>query len=65
MFQVGKTRDVTPWHGCAALGIIVPSTEYEVARVEISPSGTPMLLLGQADTDNARRGPQDLSLIHI
>lgn len=57
--QVGVSRDVTPWQSCAPLGLLVAAVQYEVARVEISPLGTPLLLLGQADIDVIPRGPRD------
>lgn len=57
--QVGVSRDVTPWQSCAPLGLLVAAVQYEVVRVEISPLGTPLLLLGQADIDVIPRGPRD------
>ncbi|PSN52734.1 Protein APCDD1 [Blattella germanica] len=70
LWKVGVPRDLTPSRGCAPLGIIVPSTEYELVRVEIDAQGNPLLLMGQPDTENRKRGPKDrptayqLPLIH-
>jgi hypothetical protein len=59
VWKVGVPRDLTPSRGCAPLGIIVPSTEYELVRVEMDAQGNPLLLMGQPDTDNRKRGPRD------
>ncbi|KDR20294.1 Protein APCDD1, partial [Zootermopsis nevadensis] len=70
VWKVGVPRDLTPSRGCAPLGIIVPSTEYELVRVEMDAQGNQLLLMGQPDTDNRKRGPRDrptayqLPLIH-
>lgn len=70
VWKVGVPRDLTPSRGCAPLGITVPSTEYELLRVEMDAQGNPLLLMGQPDTDNRKRGPRDrptayqLPLIH-
>lgn len=40
---------MTPSKGCTPLGITVPSTEYELARLEVDSFGNTMLLLGQSD----------------
>ncbi|XP_046685733.1 protein APCDD1-like [Homalodisca vitripennis] len=58
-WKVGVPRDVTPWHGCSPLGLLVPSVQYELARVEISPRGTPLLFLGQSDASSAPWGPRE------
>ncbi|XP_069701328.1 protein APCDD1-like [Periplaneta americana] len=59
VWKVGVARDLTPSRGCAPLGIIVPSTEYELVRVESDAQGNILLLMGQPDTDNRKRGPKD------
>lgn len=57
--QVGISHDVIPWQDCAPLGLLVAAVQYEVARVEISPLGTPLLLLGQTDIDIIPRGTRE------
>jgi hypothetical protein len=59
VWKVGVPRDLTPSRGCPSLGIIVPSTEYELVRVEMDAQGNPLLLMGQPDTDNKKRGPRE------
>lgn len=59
VWKVGVPRDLTPSRGCSPLGIIVPSTEYELVRVEMDAQGNSLLLMGQPDTENQRRGPRD------
>nr|CAD7462722.1 unnamed protein product [Timema tahoe] len=55
----GVPRDLSRSHGCSDLGILVPSVEYETVRVDVDSLGSSLLLLGQPDTDNRRRGPED------
>lgn len=70
VWKVGVPRDLTPSRGCSPLGIIVPSTEYELVRVEMDAQGNSLLLMGQPDTENQKRGPRErptayqLPLIH-
>ncbi|XP_063235855.1 protein APCDD1-like [Bacillus rossius redtenbacheri] len=51
--------DLTPAGGCPALGLVVPSVEYETVRIDVDPQGASLLLVGQPDTDGRRRGPGD------
>nr|CAD7406626.1 unnamed protein product [Timema cristinae] len=55
----GVARDLSRSHGCSDLGILIPSVEYETVRVDVDTLGSSLLLLGQPDTDNRRRGPED------
>nr|CAD7200597.1 unnamed protein product [Timema douglasi] len=55
----GVPRDLSRSHGCSDLGILIPSVEYETVRVDVDTLGSSLLLLGQPDTDNRRRGPED------
>nr|CAD7256962.1 unnamed protein product [Timema shepardi] len=55
----GVPRDLSRSHGCSDLGILIPSVEYEAVRVDVDTLGSSLLLLGQPDTDNRRRGPED------
>lgn len=70
VWKVGVPRDLTPSRGCSPLGIIVPSTEYELVRIEMDAQGNSLLFMGQPDTDNQRRGARErptayqLPLIH-
>lgn len=50
MFQVGVKRDLTPSKGCPPLGIVIPTTEYELVRVEVDAAGNTLLYLGHSDT---------------
>ncbi|KAJ9578438.1 hypothetical protein L9F63_005358 [Diploptera punctata] len=59
IWKVGVRRDLTASRGCAPLGIIVPITEYELVRVEVDALGNHLLLMGQPDTENRRRGPKE------
>ncbi|XP_073968584.1 protein APCDD1-like isoform X2 [Rhodnius prolixus] len=49
VWQVGVARDLTPAGGCPALGIVVPTTEYELVRLEPDQYGNVLLLLGQSE----------------
>lgn len=49
LFQLGVRRDVTPSEGCPTLGITVPTTEYELVRLELDASGQALLYLGQSE----------------
>ncbi|KAF6203102.1 hypothetical protein GE061_003517 [Apolygus lucorum] len=53
-WQVAVTRDLTPSGGCPALGITLPTTEFELVRIEGDGAGNTLLFLGQSDD---RTGP--------
>ncbi|KAF6205129.1 hypothetical protein GE061_019296 [Apolygus lucorum] len=48
-WQVGVARDLTATGGCPALGITLPTTEYELVRIESDSSGNAVLFLGQSE----------------
>ncbi|XP_026273849.1 protein APCDD1-like [Frankliniella occidentalis] len=58
-WQVGVPRDLTATHGCAPLGLVVPTVRYELVRVDMDSWGQSLLFLGQSDTENRRGGPSE------
>lgn len=58
-WKLGVPREMSSTHGCATLGLVVPSIEYELLKMELDFQGSPLLFMGQADTDNRRRGVKE------
>ncbi|CAA9993374.1 unnamed protein product, partial [Nesidiocoris tenuis] len=55
-WQIGVKRDLTPSKGCPPLGIVIPTTEYELVRVEVDTLGNTLLYLGHSDRDSTKKG---------
>ncbi|KAK6634257.1 hypothetical protein RUM44_004868 [Polyplax serrata] len=54
-WYLGIAKDLSPTSGCSILGIKLPSTEFDLVNLEIDGKGTPLLFLGQQDTDSSGR----------
>ncbi|XP_014253823.1 protein APCDD1-like [Cimex lectularius] len=55
-WQINVKRDLTPSKGCAPLGIVIPTTEYELVRLEVDLSGNTLLFLGHSDRGSKKGG---------
>lgn len=54
-WELGVPRELSSTNGCLQLGILIPSIQYEIVRIDVDIRGSTLLLLGQADTDNQPR----------
>ncbi|CAH0382100.1 unnamed protein product [Bemisia tabaci] len=52
-WRTGVMHDLAPSNGCVTVGIVVPTTVYELVRLEINSNGMPLLFMGQPDPDDA------------
>lgn len=55
LWQLGIPRELSSTNGCLQLGILIPSIQYEIIKVDMDFRGSTLLLMGQADTDNQPR----------
>lgn len=55
LWQLGIPRELSSTNGCLQLGILIPSIQYEIIRIDMDFKGSTLLLMGQADTDNQPR----------
>ncbi|KAF5273204.1 hypothetical protein FQA39_LY07535 [Lamprigera yunnana] len=52
LWKLGVSQELRYTNGCQQLGIVVPSTQYDIVKVEMSYHGHWLLLLGHPDTEN-------------
>lgn len=55
LWQLGIPRELSSTNGCLQLGILIPSIQYEIIRIDMDFRGSTLLLMGQADTENQPR----------
>lgn len=55
LWQIGVPRELSSTNGCLQLGILIPSIQYEIVRIDMDFRGSTLLLMGQADTENQPR----------
>lgn len=55
IWQLGIPRELSSTNGCLQLGILIPSIQYEIIRIDVDFKGSTLLLMGQPDTDNQPR----------
>lgn len=58
-WRLGVPREMSSTNGCPTLGLVVPSIEYELLRLEVDFHGSWLLYMGQADTEGKRRGAKE------
>lgn len=54
-WESGVPQELSSTNGCLQMGIIIPSVQHEIVKVEMNYEGSCLLYLGQADTDNMPR----------
>ncbi|KAL1517791.1 hypothetical protein ABEB36_001515 [Hypothenemus hampei] len=54
-WKVNVPKDLSITGGCYRLGIVLPSMQYDVVKVEMDFKGAWLLFLGQVDTDNIQQ----------
>uniref|UniRef100_A0A1Y1L181 APCDD1 domain-containing protein n=1 Tax=Photinus pyralis TaxID=7054 RepID=A0A1Y1L181_PHOPY len=54
-WKIGVGQELAETGGCEQLGIIIPSVQYDIVKMEMSYQGLWLLFLGQADTENSPR----------
>lgn len=59
LWRIGVPQQLSYSNGCLRLGLIIPSIQYDVMKVDIDYQGNFLLFLGQADTENLPRAPHE------
>lgn len=52
VYIIGQPKELGPTNGCMCLGLVIPSEQLDIVKIEMDYEGAMLLFLGQVDTDN-------------